>query len=48
MDGVADSDHIASSTNIQIGSGESDQTRIGHSMQIPTTAKGQNVKAVKN
>lgn len=32
MDGVANGDHIARPTNIQVGSSKSDETRIGYSM----------------
>lgn len=43
---MADGDHIASSTNVQVRSRKRDQTRIGHSMQIPITAKGLHVKNI--
>lgn len=32
MDGVANGDHIARPTNIQVGSSKSDETRISYSM----------------
>ncbi len=32
MDGVANSDHVARPTNIQVRSSKCDETRIGYSM----------------
>lgn len=48
MDGVANGDHIACPTNIQVGSSKSDETRIGYSMQVPKRQKSQWLNHILN